>query len=130
MTPDALRHVWPGGEHDFLLGLGELRALQKNCDAGPNEVMARLSAGGWRVDDVYETLRLGLIGGGMASREAGPLVEKTVAQVRLLRLAPYALAVIGHSLIAPDPEDVPEKPAGAETAAENGGSPKSTAPAP
>jgi len=45
---------WPGGEHRFELRLGELRALQKNCDAGPEEVFNRLRAGRWRVDDVIE----------------------------------------------------------------------------
>lgn len=72
--------TWPGGEHTFALYLGELRQLQDACNAGPEEILNRLRAGNWKVDDLIEPLRLGLIGGGMPPQEAGPKVTNLIRQ--------------------------------------------------
>lgn len=114
---DAQRIVWAGGEHDFALRIGELRALQKNCDAGPELVLNRLRLGQWRVDDVLEPIRLGLIGGGMERGAAGDLVFKIADQRGFMALKLTAQAVIYTALIDPtataDEDDAPEKPTGA-----------------
>ena len=77
--------VWKGGEHPFWLRIGELRALQQHCDAGPFWVYGRLISGQWRVEDVRETLRLGLIGGGMSEKDAGKLVDQSLEEFDFLR---------------------------------------------
>ena len=118
---------WVQGEHVFALNLGELRALQESCDAGPELVLARLTSGAWRVDDVVEVLRLGLIGAGMPASQAGPLVAKACAQVPLLQLRTPASAVLSAAL-AGDAKDMPGKPAGVSPPA--GSSPASTEQAP
>lgn len=71
--------VWAGGEHTFFLGIGEIRALQKACDAGPFVVYGRLVSGQWHVEDVFDTIRLGMIGGGATEAEARDAVERHVA---------------------------------------------------
>lgn len=101
---------WAGGEHPFLLRIGEMLALEKNCGTGISAVFARLSssltgAPAWHVADITETLRLGLIGGGLARDEAQKLVSRTVDRAGLLSLAPIAMAVLLVSLKGDDPED-------------------------
>ncbi|WP_136440299.1 gene transfer agent family protein [Pacificoceanicola onchidii] len=123
--------IWAGGEHDFALGLAELRALQKNCDAGPEVIMTRLRVGSWMVDDVIEVLRLGLIGAEMEPKEAGPLVTRTFEQYGAYALKLVAYEVITAALIV-EADDPVGEPDGVEPMAnrENGNSPESTVPGP
>ena len=80
--------VWPGGEHPFRLGIGELRAIEQRSDAGCAVVTMRLLTGQFKIDDVVATLRIGLVGGGMSEKEA----QKTV-DMALETASPYKLAV-------------------------------------
>jgi len=122
---------WPGGEHRFELRLGELRALQKSCDAGPEEVFNRLRSGRWRVDDVIEPLRLGLIGAGEVSQQdAGPLVTKLIDQHPLVAFKLPALEVMSRALLGEEDDPVGEPEGATAPAPENGGSPASTETAP
>lgn len=100
--------IWPGGEHAFRLGIAELRALQDKCDAGPGHVAERLmgSHGGWRVDDIVQPLRLGLVGGGMGQPEAGTLVLKVFEESGPAELRAVAYSVLMASILGP-PEDQP-----------------------
>ena len=96
---------WVQGEHDFALNIGELRALQKNCDAGPELILTRLQAGSWMVDDIFEVLRLGLIGAGMENKMAGPMVRRAFDESPALALKLPAYRVLAAALIgeADDP---------------------------
>ena len=120
---------WPGGEHPFALRLNELRRLQNSCDAGPEEVFNRLRMGTWKVNDIIEPVRLGLIGGGMDEGEAGPMVTTLVEQYPLLMFKLVALETLRGALLGP-PDDMPEKPEGETAPPESGGSQKSTPPEP
>lgn len=66
------------GQHFFRYAWGQFRELQEKCDAGPMEILARLEQSRWRIDDVSEVLRIGLIGGGMKPLEAANLVNRYV----------------------------------------------------
>lgn len=126
-----IRLNWTGGEHDFALRLGELRALQKACDAGPEEILTRLLRGTWRVDDVVETLRLGLIGAGIARDEAARLVNLQCDQGLPVALRITAVSVLGNALVSPEDADDPVgKAQGAPLPPESGASAASTATAP
>lgn len=70
--------TWGDGEHRFRLAIGQLRELQDKCKCGPQEIADRLRLGTWRVDDIRETIRLGLIGGGKTPLEALTLVVRYV----------------------------------------------------
>jgi len=117
--PEVLN--WAGGEHPFLHRIGELLALEKSCDSAVGDIYERLGstllgAARWGVRDVTETLRLGLIGGGMDPTEARRAVLTAVESVGLLQLAPTAMAALYGSLrgedvdeeAAPDDDGVPD----------------------
>lgn len=95
--------VWEGGEHPFKLNIGELRALQTATGVGPLFLLGRMTGAQWMVDDVIDTVRLGLIGGGMKETEAKALTdrvftENTPALYRAVLLATRILrdAVMGE----------------------------------
>lgn len=129
--------VWGDGERRFRLRIGELRELQeKTGNSGPSEIALRLSNGRWRIDDIRETLRLGLIGGGTAPADAYMLISRYVdpPERPWAENIPPAQAVILASIIG-----VPEEPLGKDqpagenattTTTEGSNSPTSTAPGP
>ncbi|MBB4192798.1 gene transfer agent family protein [Rhizobium aethiopicum] len=80
--------VWPGGEHSFRLGIGELRAIEQRSDAGCAVVLMRLLSSQFKIDDVIQPIRLGLIGGGMQERDAQKVLDSALDIA-----SPYALAV-------------------------------------
>ena len=112
--------VWPGGDHPFRLGLGELRAVQDKCDAGPELILQRIRMGIWKVDDLFEVLRFGLIGAGMDRATATKLVQDAFDRTPLLEFKVPALAVLAFSLVPPgdDPAGEPS-PAGGPTPHQN-----------
>lgn len=122
-----VRLTWKGGEHDFALRIGELRRLQDTCEAGPEQVLNRLMDGSWRVDDIIEPIRLGLVGSGeMTVTESGPLVTKLFDQHSRVEFKLTSLAVMVNALHGPE-DDMPGEPEG-EPPLENGDSAKSTEP--
>lgn len=109
--------VWAGGEHAFRLGIGELRAIEQKCDAGCAVVLMRLLSTSWKIDDVVQPIRLGLIGGGMPEREAQKEVDRA-----LTLASPYAIAVTAAEVIrrfvmweTPDQPGEPEAGIAAES---------------
>jgi hypothetical protein len=128
--------VWPGGEHDFRLGIGELRAIEQRCDAGCAVVMMRLLGQQWKIDDVVQPLRLGLIGAGMNEKEAQKALDSALDIA-----SPYALAIpaadVLRRFIMWETDDQPgERQAGAEILSqtrslmEEPGGPPTTGPEP
>lgn len=69
---------WADGTYSFRLAWGQLGELQEKCDAGPYVVLQRLHSGSWRIEDITNIIRLGLIGGGM---EPSPALKLTRAYV-------------------------------------------------
>jgi len=120
--------IWADGEYPFRLPIKQLEELQDKCDAGPSELYNRLEDGRWRVADLRETIRLGLIGGGMTPAEAFVKVRRYVDERPLLESVPVARAVLLAALIGV-PEDPVGKAHGEETNPIPGGSasPSSTA---
>lgn len=103
------------GEHTFRLGIKQLEELQEKCDAGPLMVMRRLLDGGWRLADVRDTVRLGLIGGGMTSAEAIKLVARYCSEGQLSEGVVVAQAVLGVAIFGPGEEEPGKSQAGAKT---------------
>jgi hypothetical protein len=121
---------WIGGEHVFALNIGELRALQDSCNAGPEQILHRITLGEWRIDDLFETLRLGLIGAGtMASGESRDFMTHLFDRHPLIRFRAPAHQVLAAALIG-DLEDEPGKGEGVPAPLENGNSQTSTESAP
>jgi Phage tail tube protein, GTA-gp10 len=112
--------VWAGDERRFRLGLDELFALQDRCDAGPAEIAARLRSGAWRIQDIQEVFRLGLIGAGEDAKKAKALVAEHIVPGRLQSNVLIAFAIVLSALQGdendPVGKDQAEAPAPAATA--------------
>ncbi len=113
--------VWGDGEHTFRLPFKELRELQEKTNCGPEELMHRINTGKWRVDDIRETIRLGLIGGGMKPPTAHALCTNYVDGRPLLESKLPAYLILINALAGPedDPLGKAEEGAKSETAAKS-----------
>lgn len=117
---------WPGGEHDFALPLGQLRALQDATNAGPEEVFNRLRIGAWRVDDLIDVIRLGLVGSGeMASKDATKFVVALFDKHPPIQFKLTALAIMAAALLGVEDDPLGEE-RGETPPPESGVSPSST----
>lgn len=122
---------WADGNYTFDVGdIGHIRELQEKTDAGPQFLCARLESQHWRIDDVYETIRIGLIGGGAAPNKALALVQRYVAKRPLLENVSTAQAIILAALVGIGEDEVidePPPPPG-ESEAKEGPAPSSLSP--
>lgn len=107
----SIEITWGDGEHRFRTGLKEWREIQEKCDAGLIEIWDRLMARKWRVDDVREVIRVGLIGGGKTPTEALTLVKRYVEDRPLLESVPVAIAVLMAACAGMPGDDVGKAPA-------------------
>lgn len=103
------------GEYRFRLAIGELRMLQQSVNVarieagekpvGPRRLLEDMGAGSWWIDDARETIRLGLIGGGVEPAKAVRLVRQYADPPRLIRGSlVLARAILIASLIG-EPDD-------------------------
>lgn len=69
---------WADGEYVFRLRIKEIDELQRVCNAGFGEIAQRVMSGVPYYRDVYDTIRLGLIGGGMPAVKALQMVQTYV----------------------------------------------------
>lgn len=104
------------GMHDFRMGFGELLELQeKTGNIGPFALYRRFMNDDWLVQDIYETCRIGLIGGGMAPKDAFAIATKYVKNrppLENLNLARMILIAGLHG--APDEDEAGSKSAKVE----------------
>lgn len=123
---EAVTLVWPGGEHRFALRIGELRALQEARDAGPEEILGRIRSGTWRIDDLTQTIRYGLVGGeGMDSAKAAQLITSIIDFHPLAQFRLTAMTILLRAMLGPGDDEV-GKPEGAASPRKSGSSPPST----
>lgn len=116
---------WADGEHTFRLAIGHLRELQDKCDAGPMQIFDRLSSRTWRVDDVREVIRIGLIGGGMKPLEAMVLTKRYVDEqaINLVENALAAQNILLAALVGVKDDQVGKEEAGEKKTAGDSASP-------
>lgn len=100
------------GEYDFRLAWGQLVELQEKTNAGPLFVLNRLNSGEWRIEDISNIIRLGLIGGGTPPSTARTLVVRYVEERPLLENHLLAVVVLQAALMGS-----PEEPVGEQQAA-------------
>lgn len=67
-----------GRDRKFELRLGEIRELERLCESGIAAIYARVALLQFKADDLRETIRLGLIGGGAAQPEAEAIVRFSI----------------------------------------------------
>lgn len=81
MRDALLRDItFADGEYNFRLAWGQLVELQEKTDAGPMVVLDRLHNGTWRVEDIAQVIRLGLIGAGTPPPTARTLTVRYVEE--------------------------------------------------
>jgi hypothetical protein len=103
MSRDAtIELTFAGDERKFTLAYVNLLALQDACDAGYLEIYDRLANNRARAEDVFETLRIGLIGAGVDAKIAKRWVEQNLIPLAASRMA--AQLVLG-GCIAGDPRE-------------------------
>ena len=89
---------WGDGEYLFSLKMKQLEELERVCDAPFGAIMSRLMSGEFKVSDVFHTIRLGLIGGGMSPVEAKRKVDMYVDGQPFAKAgdpsSPYATALV------------------------------------
>ncbi|MFE0233635.1 gene transfer agent family protein [Brucella anthropi] len=87
---------WGDGEYKFQLRGMECQELERVCgEVGIGEIHRRVTSGNWFFNDLKETIRLGLIGGGTGAVKARQLVDMYVSEAALASNedSPEALAV-------------------------------------
>lgn len=97
------------GPHIFRLGMAELEELQEKTSVGPFVLLQRLIKNEWRLVDVREAIRLGLIGGGMGAIAALSLVKRYVIErPDWYQNAALAQIIVGAAILGA-PEEAPGK---------------------
>lgn len=113
--------AWADGNHSFRLAWGQLAELQEKCDAGPYVILNRLHSGEWRIEDISNAIRLGLIGGGMAPAAALTLTQRYVEARPPLENLQIAVLILTAGLLG-----APEEPVGESAAANQTVDPSTT----
>ena len=123
--------TWIGGEHLLTLKFGQIEALQEVTGMGLEALANRFVSGDWKQQDLLETVRQGLLGGGLDEKKASALSFGLAKRgMGLLHFKTPALDAINNALLnKPDdflgkPEATTEPP----QPPENGNSAKSTGP--
>jgi hypothetical protein len=109
--------VFADGEYDFRLGWGQIVELQELVNAGPHFVLNRLHSGEWRVEDIAEIIRLGLLGADetMKPSVASGLVKRYVKERPLMENHTLAVVILTAALVGAGEEPVGEPEAANQT---------------
>lgn len=103
--------AFAGQKRAFRLRLGEIEALEGLCRAGIGEIALRLVSQTYRLADVRETLRLGLMGGGMSEPSATALMMANFDSAPLGQYVEIAAFVLSAALVGvPPPKPETEAP--------------------
>lgn len=105
------------GEFECELDIGALEDLQSLTGLGPEKIIDRLHPNNreYFVGEIIETIRLGLIGGGMAPPEAFAVVKRNVKPPYLQYYVPVAYTILLAAVAGfPEHDPVGEPPAATE----------------
>lgn len=115
------------GTYLFRPGIGGAEAIQEICDAGPPEVLDRLSTNRWRINDVVAPIRYGLEGGGTPAGRVVFLVDRYVIGRPLAESVPIAQAIMLALIMGIEDEPLKKEP-GAKAAKSSPGKKSPLAP--
>jgi len=136
MQNGTIEMTWADGDRVFNVArIALLLELEEKCGAGLATVYGRLVGKAWTVNDVRETIRLGLIGGGLAPAAALALVKRYVddgpQRIGLIENAMTALAIVQAAMLGVRDDPVGKKPTGRHRRETDvSAAPSSMAPAP
>lgn len=115
MRGGRIEFDWADGTYSFRLAWGQLSELQEKCDAGPYVVLNRLHNGSWRIEDITNIIRLGLIGGGLQPSAALKLVRAYVEDRPPMENLIPAQVILSAALMGAPEENVGESDAASQT---------------
>lgn len=133
MSNGRIEIAWGDGDHVFNLAkVGQILELESKCDCGVMEILNRLRQDRWRFNDIRETIRIGLIGGGMAPVAALDLVKRYVDDRPWGESVHTALTILIASIVGVPGDDVgkPDADQTVTQATAASSDPLSTGPAP
>ncbi|MBN8956778.1 MAG: gene transfer agent family protein, partial [Rhizobiales bacterium] len=78
MTSTHVYANFAGRRRKFELTIGAASELEKRCGAGVGEILLRLGSHHFTVDDVVQSIQLGLEGGGTSEAEATALGQRHI----------------------------------------------------
>jgi hypothetical protein len=111
--------IWGDGEHKFNIAkIGQVLELEEKCGAGIATILNRLRTGTFYVNDFRETLRLGLIGGGMAPPVAMRMIRRYLDERPWQESVLPAMHVIAAAMVGVPGDEVGKKPTADQTATE------------
>ncbi len=77
MATGEIELTWGDGPHKFNIAkIKSVLELEEKCEAGIAEIFQRIRSDRWHINDVRETLRISLIGGGMTPDKALSLINR------------------------------------------------------
>lgn len=91
------------GEHLCKLTLKTIAELQEKCDAGIGVIYMRVMKHEFTAVDVTETVRLGLIGGGMSGTDARKLMDRYLDKWPLEVWHKHAIAILAACMHGYEP---------------------------
>lgn len=107
------------GTYQFCMNYGAIRMLQEAREMGPLFLYGVLTSNAWKVEDIREIIRCGLIGGGMSPAQALKLVRMYVEERPIMESVGLAKKILGAGLVgAPEEESVGEQQAAIPVAVE------------
>lgn len=116
---------WADGTYTFCLPNAQIGELQEKTGVGPMRLYRRLQSEDWFNEDLRETIRLGLIGGGLTPTKALSLVRRYVDERPKIESIEPAMKVIVSYLVG-----VPDDPVGKTPAAEDANGATTSSPSP
>jgi hypothetical protein len=108
---------WADGTYAFRLTVAGILELEEKCDAPFAVIFDRLSTGKFKVRDVIETIRIGLIGGGAPAAKAMTLVDRY--GIPIVENVPIARLIIGGVMFGFEASPLGEAEAAGGTEAES-----------
>jgi hypothetical protein len=94
MSQTLIRRPFAGQDRPFDLRIGEITALERICACGIYGIVARIVTHQAYAADIRETIRLGLVGGGMTDAESTRLVMESCDGYPLSEHMPLAIDIL------------------------------------
>lgn len=126
MTHGLITKDWADGTYSFRLAYGQWLELQEAVGCGPLELYVNMLQRKWRVQQLREIIRIGLIGGGATPPAALRLVKLYVEERPMMESVQIALEIVAASMSLPQGSEAPGEAAAAETPTAESTSPPST----
>lgn len=116
MVPNGkVEFVWADGDHVFNIAkFAEALELEEKC--GPaREILNRLTDQRWGIKDIYEIIRLALIGGGLEPTKAALLCKRYVVERPWQESVIPAQIILAAAIVGLPGDEVGKKPTAEQT---------------